>query len=446
MTEDTFAMPAAVETEAATAACMIRGGEIALAAFPFTAEHFHLLGPRVVFRACLDMMNQLRPIDLVTLTQYLRDNNLIADCGGEIEGQNWEREAYVTALCSCASYPNQLPEYFAILEEHRKRRQIILSCLSAAGSARSGQTSTADITDRLDKSLRNADTENVESETPEAVQAASALVMSRMLGEETGIATGVPMWDANVGRVKRSRLIILGARPKVGKTALMETMAEKMIFAGVPVLFFQRDMSIVDMILRMACRRAGVIFERVDNGTANPVELRRVQYQLGKLGELQKLLRVYSPRNMTSAEIRATVKREIRDNGISVMFLDVFQRIKVSSSSLAEGLTQASKDLRDITTDFELPLIVAAHLNKDADATQRPNAGQFKYCDQLFSDCDTAALMWSDEDPKDLIDTETGEHTRQHVLITIDANRGGVVGDVHTYFDRPHMRFHAERD
>ena len=109
-----------------------------------------------------------------------------------------------------------------------------------------------------------------------------------------------------------------------------------------------------------------------------------------------------------------------------------------------EGLAEAANLFRDVIRRKKKSAIVIAEIQKDADKTGKPHSGQFKYCDKLFSSCDTSILLWTDDDPKRVFDQATGLWRRQKVYFTIDKNRGGGVSDNTIYFDRPRMTFYEK--
>lgn len=425
------------EAERGTLAILISFGAAALASVPWLSNnHFGEVANQRIFGVIAALEADVIPIDLITVTQKARDTGVLDEIGGA---------AALTSLVTGESVlPSMLPVYTGTLERTRKRRVIYEGCARGMADAVNGELDPLEVSTKIEDTLHEVDTqEESESRTTESIADVRERIITHSIGGTKGLSTGVEVWDEMPGKLKPGRMIILGARPKIGKTSLAETMIEHQISNGQAVLVFQRDMSLGDMVCRMACRRARVPYFRFEEGKCTGGELERVRAAVDSYDKLKDKLLLYSPVNMTPGEMRGTLKREIRQSGVQAVYLDVFQRIRVLNN-LTEGLTQASKDIRDMCNDFELPWVILAHLNKDADETKRPHAGQFKYCDQLFADCDTAVLMWTDEDPKQL-EQPDGTLKRQHVILTVDGNRGGSVGDRSVYFDRPLMTFHTHR-
>lgn len=407
-----------------------------------TNEHFWHPCNAAVYEAINKMRAIEEPMDFITLTQYLRERGKLDLAGGAANVT--ELFSYLPTEHYAATYVRHL-EGLKVLRESIRLLSERTEKLYVPGEA-SPRDLVIETIGALENIIRTTD-DKIESRTKLAIQDIKERILQRGIGGEIAIKIGMKNIDDSLGGLMPSRYYVLGARPKIGKTALMESWAQHIMRQGGAVLFFQRDMSVEDMISRMACRAAGVVFEDFDLGRLSNQYVKRVTAELNKLDPDK--LRIHSPANMTSEELGVIARRECRTRKIKAVFLDVFQKIRVRGNDRTEGLTAASQHIRDHVNDYGAPWVVAAHINKEADKTGRPTTSQFKYCDQLFADCDTAALMWSDEDPRDeatMKNKVTGEWQRQRIILSMDANRGGEVGDLFLYFDRPRMAFYQTRE
>lgn len=373
-----------------------------------------------------------QPTDLILFTTYLRTTNQLDHAGGA---------SFITSLYTFVPTAANVMYYAPIVIERYNQRTLMAACTLAAHKAAQPEANVEQIKLSLWGDLKETESRNNESKTVEVVREIQDMVAARQIGGEIALRTGIPPWDKALKGVFRKRFYVLGSRPKIGKSALMEIAAQTLIDEGKAVLIFQRDMSLTDMIGRMSCRKAGVIYEDFTTGVCSNDDLEAVSRAADRINP--DLLRTYEPTNMTAEELVSIVEREIIQNDIQVFFLDLFQRLQVGKKDKVEGLTDAANLIRAVIQTTGVPGIVAAEILKDADKTHRPHSGQFKYCDGLFSTCDVSILLWSDDDPKQLMN-EDGEMRRQKVMFTIDANRGGGVGEEVMYFDRPHMTFHEE--
>jgi replicative DNA helicase len=397
-----------------------------------TEEHFYVPAHQTIYNALVERWRARAGIDLITFTEVLRARKLLDSVGGA---------AFVTSLFTFVPTSANVLYYLDIVIDKYQRREIVEACTEAVRRAYEEQDQSIEpIKKRLWDGLRKTESRVNESLTTATVREVRDMVYARQIGGELGLPTGIPSWDKELHGIFPKRFYVIGARPKIGKTSLIEQAAQHQNRNGVPVLIFERDMSLADLIGRMACRDAGVAFESFQIGKLKDDQLRRLEIALEKIDP--SLLRVYSPANLTSAELVSIIEREIEENKIQVFYLDLFQRIKTNERDRVEGLTAAANAIRDVIQSTGVPGVILAEILKEADKTKRPHSGQFKYCDGLFSSCDTSIMLWTEDDPKNLVDDE-GVMRRQQITFTIDANRGGPVCDSTMWFDRPLMKFYA---
>ncbi len=398
---------------------------------------FHIPSHRVIFDNIMEMWDVNLPIDVITLSQRLRDRNLLDNCGGP---------AFVTQLFTFLPTAANAAYYIDIVQQKKILRNVVEVCTEYAARSYDEQHNIAELVEGLEAAATNIGStsqRNSRCLTGSIIESVRGRVDESALEISDAVPTGIATWDDSIGWLRPKRTVLIGARYGIGKTALMETMAANQARAGLRVVFFQRDMSPEDMLARMACRRAGVVFEDFDRGRLPGELLTRVRRALDEIDT--KKLRIHSPPVFNSHTVKSIVKQELMSGPVACVFLDVFQKLRSDRRlGMAEDLSQQSQGLRDMATDLSVPLVMAAHLNRDAHEG-RPNGSQIRYCDAPAGDCDTVVLLWSEEDPKTLVDTRTGTYRRQDVVMTVEKNRGGFVGDEHLYFDRPKIRFYEHR-
>lgn len=427
-------------TEHGIISCLFQCNEL-LASCSLTTEHFYLAGTRALFEAILALDNESAAFDFMTVTAELRKRGKLDDIGGDPRGTGFpcNGAAYVTEIFTACVAPIGTFSYLCgTLERMRKYRALQAALIKGLQGVNSRVEPDA-IASTLDNEISKPTTEAVGSVTKQAIADVREQILARQIGGKIGTPTDVMPWDNTLGGLMDGGMYLVGARPKVGKTALMEVVMRNIARRGERVLCFQRDMNVTLMIARMACREAGVVFEDYHLGRASNGELIRVENALKLINP--DLVHIY-PNELTIQEMRAVQRNLMKKGPLSAVFVDVFGKIKITDENEVKGFTFASNGIRACANDFGVPWVVNAHVNKEAEKTGRPLPSQFRYCDQLFMDCDIAAMMWSPEDPKEMTDAK-GNHYRQKVLLSIEGNRGGGVGDIILYFDRPLMKFFA---
>ena len=250
---------------------------------------------------------------------------------------------------------------------------------------------------------------------------------------EPGLRTGISAWDALFGGLLPGQYYGLGGRPGMGKSAMMEQMIYRLVAEEVPVLLFEKDMSLGMLIERIACREARVPYWRFIRRLTNHEERERIRVVVDGLGK--SCLRLHNPTNLTADKLCAMVRREQRQHGVQAVFLDHIQLLDVGKE-LREGLTRASIALSRHIPESNIPHVVLFHVNRNA-AAGRPRGEDVKEFDQLLGDVDALAMLWSEVKREDL---RPGESLP--VKFFAPKNRNGAVAEEEMLFESELMRFY----
>lgn len=399
----------------------------------FTSEHFFHETNRDIWDMAASLDADGEQWDWPILSKRLHD------AGKAKEGVL----ARLTSIVTSGTFRGAtiLPTYLRELEEARKARAMMIVMERALRRIREEPINAdnlfATTMSEMGKAVTGASTQDSVT-IPACQQVLAQIERARKgLGKPLGIYTGVPCYDSVLGGMFYGIMDVIGARPKVGKTSLLEITADNFIDQGRAVSIFQKDMSVAMMFARMACRKENIVFEQYIFGTLSKPELHRLEKRIKAMMKNAHLLRVHNPAVMTAAGIGAQVQKDKDRYGVEAFFLDQFQKIRGDGrDGKVEYLTDASIELRDVIDRTQVAGMIIAQISKEADKAGKPNSGMFKYCDQLFSDCDRSVLLWSHEDPKDL-----GVNVRQTIQFTVDVNRMGAPSDNDMLFHRELMNF-----
>lgn len=245
----------------------------------------------------------------------------------------------------------------------------------------------------------------------------------------SGYQTQLATWNKVFGGIADGQMFVVAGRPGTGKTALMEQIVADYITAGVDALVFEKDMAPEKMVARLVCREAKIPFWRFFRGKLNESDRRLMNEWLTTILDTRKL-HLYSPSGLTVERMLAITRREMRQHGVKVAFLDHITALQVMGD-YREGLTRASLAIRNFVTETGLPFVILAHLNRDADKG-RPSASHIKEFDQLFGDSDAVLLLW---------DKEKRDADIRPIEWLVDKNRDGATTEDTVLFDGPLMKF-----
>lgn len=392
--------------------------------FRLTPEHFFTRSHRIIFESIVYLKLKEQTVDPITVSGRLKQIGVLDQVGGE---------SYVS---SCPFYPaGCIPEnYFSVLDEKLNLRKILNLSQDIERWCFEGGI-TKDIIERIGSNVISFSKEeqsgNLLSETCDEV---SAQIDRKLRGEKLlGLKTGISVWDKILGGINDERFYVLAARGGRGKTAMMEQIVEALAFNKIPVLIFQKDMSLALFILRIACRRAGISFMKYDLGNSNEYELKEIKRRVSELKDAPIYL--YSPASMTAEKMCSIVKMEQKIHDIKVVFLDHILNLEVGNEYRI-GLTRASSRIRESVKQTKIPHVILAQVNRDGDKNERPTPANIKEFDALYADCDAMIMLWSEQDSKDVHPADLFP-----MKFTVNKNRYGTEFEDDISFDRSLMKF-----
>ena len=424
-----FHIPHDAEAEQLLIGCiMMSNGEVLdRHADAIHAELFWTTTPTEAFAACQGLRSSGQPVDPLTVTAWLRDHGRLDAAGGA---------AAITALTDIGSlsladhWLEKLRDQLAL----RRLQQSARWTLSQITPTANPQELLAEVQSQLATVEPAAD--GCDAHALPGVVAEVLAKLSRMdQGEvEPGLRTGISAWDALFGGLLPGQYYGLGGRPGMGKSAMMEQMICRLVAEEVPVLLFEKDMSLGMLIERMACREAQVPYWRYIRRLTNHEERQQIREMVSGLGKSR--LRLHNPHNLTADKLCAIVRREQRQHGIQAVFLDHIQLLDVGKE-LREGLTRASIALSRHIPECGIPHVVLFHVNRTG-AKGRPSGEDVKEFDQLLGDVDALAMLWSEVKREDL---QPGQPLP--VKFFAPKNRNGAVSEEEMLFEGELMRFRA---
>lgn len=401
-----------------------------------TPQHFYRRSHRILYEVAVGMWKKGEPVEVQSLCAHLKDSGRLEECGG-IYGVNKIAGAFVTSA--------NLDFYIERLGTMARARRLIeigtWMIHSAHEQPDASDMALAEAESRLASAAENQS--SADNLTEQALGFVQKEVAHRREGKRVvGILTGVDFIDRALGGLVNGRMTAIAARPGYGKTSLVEQMVAAMLAQDRPALVFERDMSVDAFLTRMACRCAGVSYRHFLLGKPTKDELALVEAEAKRLADPKRLVLLNPPR-LTGEDFKALVRRYHRSHGIQAVFLDHFQTMDATKDEdLRIALTKASSAIKNSMLATNLPHVVIAHLNRNAD-DGRPRAGHIKECDGLFADSDTVILLWNRAKSGEKGSGVAGDGKKhlKDVIATFDKNRHGLCGDEYCSFDTKLCQF-----
>ncbi|MFW5955161.1 MAG: replicative DNA helicase [Rhodothermales bacterium] len=348
---------------------------------------------------------------------------------GELDAETfaWYAKRVRDAVPSAANW-----KYYrdAVVDDHRRRRigEIIAEAQTRIDDASIGDWIMHEIARAEDTGgAALVDQSEFIDEYVGAVQE-----RHRSAGKTPGIPTGIPRLDGFTHGLQKRRLIVIGARPSFGKTALMTTLAANIARQGLGAGIVSLESSRYELTERIVSNIANLDNEDLATGKINPGEFDRLREAQTLMKSKAWNVRISDNPYLSIEGVRARVREMVVAYGVDIVFLDYVQRIRPRNDEIPFRLhiAECSGELKSLAEDLEVPVVALAQLGRDADG-HRPRLSHFKESGQIEQDADIAILIGQTEDG---------------TILDVAKNRDGRRGVVPVRFTGPYMRFSERSD
>lgn len=398
---------------------------------------------QVIFQRVQELWNCNEPIDLVTVTQHLRDLGELDSVGGP---------ANLTDLFSYMPTTANVRHYLDILDEKHRLRRVIDVATQACGRAYDEQDDVAAMVDQFETdalSIRSHTTSaEASSAKPLVIAAINSIesVMARK-GGITGLPTGFPEFDEATDGLRGSDLIVIGARPSMGKTAIAMNIAEHIaVDCGRPVGVFSLEMSNDQLMQRLLLSRARLDMARIRAGYFSNQDMGEMTGAASQIASAPIFFD--DTASLSIQELTARARRMKQKHKIEALFVDYLQLIRSNSKrardSRVEELTEVSAGLKAIAKELGIPVVVPAQLTRDnanraAQGSLRPRLSDLRGSGSIEQDADVIAFLVRPEIMLD--DAAEREAVRGQATLIIAKQRNGPLADIPLNFVKEYTRF-----
>ncbi len=401
-------------------------------------EDFYEESNRTIFENMLGMHDTGRKIDVKLLVDRLENEGKFEQIGGA---------AYLARICNSVPNAAHAKYYADIVASKSTYRRLIDTCNDVLGDAYLEQqppkelVSTAEqrVFEILDERSRNE-----VSTIRDVLHQAMDRIDARMRGEvlQGGVESGFADLDHLLGGLHNSELLILAARPSMGKTALAMNIAEHVAVEGqAPSLFVSLEMSANELADRLLCSAARVNSHRLRNGTLSNDDRRRLLETAAKMS--QSPLFIDDSPSRTVTEIAAAARRiKRREGSLGLVTIDYLQLIEPDNSadSRQEQVARIARRLKGLARDLDVPVLCLAQVNRQAEDAKehRPRLSHLRESGAIEQDADVVMFVHREEY------FHRGEDREQYAgeaEVIIAKQRNGPVGEVKLVWQKEFTRF-----
>jgi len=399
-------------------------------------QDFYRTAHQKIYAAITDLFDKAEPVDLVTLANKLKEMGQLEKIGGA---------SYLARLVDTVPLAVNARHYAKIIHDKASLRRliekanaIIKRCFEERGEADDvvdfAESAVFEISEKKARQsffpLSKIILGNIE--TLEEKQGNRSLV--------TGVPTGFTQLDTLTSGLQNSDLIILAARPSMGKTALALNIARHAaVEANIPVAVFSLEMSKEQLSLRMLCSEARIDSSRLRGGFFSMEDWHRLTDAAGILSECP--IYIDDSPSLSAMEIRAKARRLKMDKNIGLIIIDYLQLMQGRSSAERRDLeiSEISRALKALAKELELPVMALSQLNRmlEQRTDKRPRLSDLRESGALEQDADVVAFIYRDE----VYNKEEDNPNRGTAEILLSKQRNGPTGDVYLTFLNSYTRF-----
>ena len=405
---------------------------------------FYDLRHQTIFKALADMYDHRQAIDVITLQQKLKDDQLLEQVGGI---------AYLSVLPDTVPSAANLSYYLDIVREKYLLRRMIHVCTDVVGRVYDYEGEIDALMDEVERDILQISEARVQTQTTtikELVKKAISTIedFHQRQGMLTGIPTGFSDLDKMTTGLHGGEMIVIAARPSMGKTSLAMNIAEHVaIEAKLPVGVFSLEMTSESLVLRMLCSRSRVNLRNVREGFLAERDFPKLTGAAGKLAASP--LFIDDSSGLSILQLRAKARRMHQQYQIKLFVIDYLQLLH-STARRAENRQQEIADIssgiKALAKELNVPIIVLSQLNRELERekNRKPRMSDLRESGAIEQDADLVGLLYrpNAEDEDGAAGSSTSEDATP-VNLLIAKQRNGPTGDVNLTFLRSYTRFES---
>ncbi len=393
---------------------------------------------QTIYSHLAEMYNAGRKIDPMLLRQVLKDAGELDKIGGAV---------YLAQVFTQVPHAAHATYYAKIVEEKSIQRQLIFACTDILKEAYHPEDDTAKLIGEAEQKIF-AIRENRHSQTLSTIDDILHQAMDRLEARMRGdvmagtVETGFTDLDKLTGGLHASELIILAARPSMGKTAFAMNIAENIVRKQrQPTLFVSLEMSSIELIERLLCSAARVNSHRLRNGTLDKEQRKQLVKMASELSQVP--LNIDDSPTRTVSEIAAAARRIKRRHGsLGLIVVDYLQLVEPDRSSdpRQEQVAKIARRLKGMARELKVPVLCLSQLNRQAEDAKehRPRLHHLRESGAIEQDADVVMFVHRKEY---FLQGEARDEVAGQAQILVEKQRNGPTGEINLAWERDFTRF-----
>jgi len=431
--------PQNIEAEQSLLGCLMLDKNAIIKVSDFVnAEDFYKNIHKEIYQAMVNLFEKMEPIDIISVSTRLKEMGQLDGIGGS---------TYLTSLINLVPTATHVANYAKIVREKKVLRDLI-EASHEIGLDAFDESQEVDVL--LDKAEKKVFSIGQKSLTQAFIPLKDILGeaferidrLSKNQGEYRGIPTGFRQLDNKLAGLQRSDLVILAARPSMGKSSLALDIARHVaVFQNLPVGIFSLEMSKDQIVERLIASHANIDFWRLRTGKlqdgAGDNDFSRIQSAMGTLSEAPIYINDISTANIL--QVRAMARRLQTDKGLGLIIIDYLQLMDSTNkySTPIQQVTENSRALKSLAKELNIPVLVVSQLSRAVEqrTPHRPMLSDLRESGAIEQDADVVLFIYRE----DKYNENSLEKNIAEIIIA--KHRNGPTGAVKLYFDEQRVSF-----
>ncbi|HEU4345889.1 MAG TPA: replicative DNA helicase [Candidatus Binatia bacterium] len=401
-------------------------------------DAFYDLRHQTIYRNMVAMHDKQQPVDILSVMQRLKDCELLDQVGGIV---------YLNGLQDAFTSAANLDWYLDAIREKGIRRKMISICTEVVGRAYEEGGAIEELMDEMERDvlgIRKFQTVSKAIDTPELVDRTIRKIEMyyERQGQLIGITTGFIDLDKMTGGLTGGEMVLIAARPSMGKTSLAMNMAEKAaVDLQLPVGVFSLEMSAESLMMRMICSRARVNMRNITDGFISERDFAPITSSSAAIRRAP--LYIDDSSALSIMELRARARRMFQEHGIKLLVVDYLQLLQATIGkkrveNRQQEISEISAGLKALAKELDIPVIVLSQLSRDLEKQKRkPILADLRESGSLEQDGDKIILLYRPERGDD----DDVDRDACPVNAIVAKQRNGPTGEVYLTFIKTLTRF-----
>ncbi|MFJ7744841.1 replicative DNA helicase [Peribacillus sp. NPDC097295] len=398
-------------------------------------EDFYRSSHQKIFNVMLKLNDEGKAVDLITVTEELSATKNLEEVGGV---------SYLSELAGSVPTAANVEYYARIVEEKSLLRRLIRTATTIAQEGYSREDEVEELLGEAEKTImevaqrkNSGSFQNIKDVLVRTYD--NIEILTNRKGDVTGIPTGFAELDRMTAGFQRNDLIIVGARPSVGKTAFALNIAQNVATkTDENVAIFSLEMGSEQLVMRMLCAEGNINAQNLRTGALTDEDWRKLTMAMGSLSNAG--IYIDDTPGVRIGEIRSKCRRLKQEHGLGMILIDYLQLIQGdgrSGDNRQQEVSEISRSLKALARELQVPVIALSQLSRGVEQRQdkRPMMSDIRESGSIEQDADIVAFLYRD----DYYDKES--ENKNIIEIIIAKQRNGPVGTVSLAFVKEYNKF-----